>query len=513
MEIGWNEVKDPVANDNRGGAIFLSTQSTAFQQGKYTHDIEIFSNDFHGGEMEFIRIGDSYDIDSVYIYNNTLRHGVNLIGGIALRKHSVNVHLYNNVFYKTPQPAKAHVQVTGTSDLTTANNIFFGASGQPVFDIETFQGAAVVSNNDLFFDEAGGSIPNEFGLTVTNAIVGDPLFTDPENGNFSLRPGSPAEGTATLSVSPVLTRLLSQLATTPNLGVLDSMGGGGDPCAGANPPPYCNNQPPVANAGPDQEIAAGALLVLDGSDSYDPDDDPLRYAWTQISGPRGELQSPSSAIATLQTPSPIANDATLTFRLTVSDPYVSASDEITVIVRATVPTLFEDDYDDGNLDPNYTHAPGTWEESGGSLNGAPSRRKSETIADPAFAGCSLCTLSAELESNDSFGNPKKGKFKLFGWYEDKRNNVSLTFKPAQNRIVFLQKVKGKTKKSKKVAKATIDENVVYDVKVQFTGSEFLVFVDGQLLITTKNVARGAPNGTFGFGSQNSSIRVHSVKVE
>ena len=75
-------------------------------------------------------------------------------------------------------------------------------------------------------------------------------------------------------------------------------------------------------------------------------------------------------------------------------------------------------------------------ESGGSLNGAPSRRKSETIADPAFAGCSLCTLSAELESNDSFGNPKKGKFKLFGWYEDKRNNVSLTFKPAQNRIVF-----------------------------------------------------------------------------
>ncbi|MEX0708276.1 MAG: PKD domain-containing protein [Woeseia sp.] len=48
-----------------------------------------------------------------------------------------------------------------------------------------------------------------------------------------------------------------------------------------------SNSRPVANAGPDQTVATGALAQLDGSGSSDVDGDPLTYAWTILSRPAG----------------------------------------------------------------------------------------------------------------------------------------------------------------------------------------------------------------------------------
>lgn len=97
---------------------------------------------------------------------------------------------------------------------------------------------------------------------------------------------------------------------------------------------------PDADAGPDQEVASGALVTLDGSGSSDPNGDPLGFAW------RGLEMDLALDDATLAGPSFVAPtvDAPLdlTLRLRVSDGAASDTDDVVIRVLPPPAPMDED---------------------------------------------------------------------------------------------------------------------------------------------------------------------------
>jgi hypothetical protein len=75
------------------------------------------------------------------------------------------------------------------------------------------------------------------------------------------------------------------------------------------------NDPPVADAGADQVGVRAGQLRLDGSGSFDPDGDPIRYQWTQVAGPAVTIANATAAVATFTA----LEDQSYGFRLTVTD--------------------------------------------------------------------------------------------------------------------------------------------------------------------------------------------------
>jgi hypothetical protein len=89
------------------------------------------------------------------------------------------------------------------------------------------------------------------------------------------------------------------------------------------------NDPPVAEAGPDQVVYVGDIVQLDGSASFDPDGDTVTFQWVQTSGPPMALYQ-----ETTPTPRFLATDiGVLNFELNVSDGYVP---EVTDTIKVEV---------------------------------------------------------------------------------------------------------------------------------------------------------------------------------
>jgi hypothetical protein len=94
-----------------------------------------------------------------------------------------------------------------------------------------------------------------------------------------------------------------------------------------------DNDPPIADAGPDQAKEEETKVTLNGSNSSDPDDGIKSYRWRSISGPPVTLSNPQAKKPTLKTPNVIGSKS-LKFELTVTD-FGGLQDTDTTIVNVT----------------------------------------------------------------------------------------------------------------------------------------------------------------------------------
>lgn len=113
-----------------------------------------------------------------------------------------------------------------------------------------------------------------------------------------------------------------------SFGLVGCGGGGG---GGAS------NRPPLAIAGGDQAVLAGATVTLDGAASSDSDGRIASYQWTQTGGDEVVLSAASTAQVSFAT-SALTTDQTLRFQLRVTDDKGAAnSDTVSVAVNAAEP--------------------------------------------------------------------------------------------------------------------------------------------------------------------------------
>jgi hypothetical protein len=95
-----------------------------------------------------------------------------------------------------------------------------------------------------------------------------------------------------------------------------------------------DNDPPTADAGADQTVDENTVVILHGSNSYDPDDGIMSFQWEQIGGPMVTLSDPTIDQPTFEAPEVSADGVSLTFQLTVKD-VVGLQSTDTAIVNVT----------------------------------------------------------------------------------------------------------------------------------------------------------------------------------
>jgi putative Ig domain-containing protein/carboxypeptidase family protein len=162
---------------------------------------------------------------------------------------------------------------------------------------------------------------------------------------------------------------------------------------------------------------------------------------------------------------------------------------------------FSDDFEDGVLATNWTYK-GSWQETSGKLSSAPAK-KAIAIADPAFQGCTNCSINTQFQTDAG------GRVSLFGWYQNKNNGVELLFKEQENRVLLKQRSNGQIV-AKSKANVDINPNVNYQVAITFDGTNFNVSVQGQNVITMP--AEGTAFGTIGYQIKATAASFDSIAV-
>jgi hypothetical protein len=214
--------------------------------------------------------------------------------------------------FATPPTCSVEAQIAPANQNVAAGTVVNGVFSPTVVKLN---GQPSKNADNYSWVQTGGSST----VTLSDSTAAQPTFT---------APNVPPHGTSltfqltVTGCSPVQT---ASATTTVNVSYVEV------------------NRPPVAAATVSPNPAdEGVTVTLDGSPSTDPDGDLLAYSWTQVGGsPSVSISGSSSALATFVAPNvPYPVGASLTFRLTVSDGYLTSSvDKIVNVTWVNAPPV------------------------------------------------------------------------------------------------------------------------------------------------------------------------------
>jgi LmbE family N-acetylglucosaminyl deacetylase len=195
----------------------------------------------------------------------------------------------------------------------TAGKVTTGVVAHAGYFQEATPGATVSLDGSRSSAQSGNSLAYEWtqtkgpSVTLSNAAAAKPTFTAPAHPTLLRFRLVVIDGATRSAADEVTVRVPSS-----------------DPT-------------PVAVVGGPQTVASEAGVTLDGSASYDPNSEPITYAWLQVGGQAVSLSGATTAHPTFTAPT---GPATLTFALTVSNgTQVSAPVDATVTVKGIAPAF------------------------------------------------------------------------------------------------------------------------------------------------------------------------------
>lgn len=228
------------------------------------------------------------------------------------------------------------------------------------------------------------------------------------------------------------------------------------------------------------------------------------YTFTVSSGslPTGLTLDPNTGVLSGTT----TTGGTFNFNITATDSTTCTGVRSYSVTVGTC--TFCDDFEDG-VQPLWLIVKLNFIETGGNYVGTPTGRKAETLATPVFSGCQNCSVEATMQTAGGSFN----KIWLLGWFVDKNNYIELLIKEENDRVILKQRI-GHAVVAKAKALVTILPNTVYRFRVNFDGSTFTVFLDGNPTpIITLSPAGPVPLGSVGFRVKNTTGTFGEITVQ
>ena len=183
---------------------------------------------------------------------------INNSGGVSVASNHAEI--YNNVFYGNGLAVHSSHRPS-----TIKNNIVYLTDSED----EAFNDAECIVSHNI------QNISSTTSPWFDAGTIADPKFANADSHDFHLLSNSPAiDKGDEVGVIYDFDHNVIPCNGTPDIGAFEYQGGCGD----------TTNHRPVAVAGQDQQVQEEQLVILDGSDSYDPDYDALTFLWESLSG-------------------------------------------------------------------------------------------------------------------------------------------------------------------------------------------------------------------------------------